>query len=108
MNEWDQVARYKPVAPPHVQQTYAMALKRPYIACWINSQGVAVPLSHSHLRKNAEKRCRESMYDRSSPSENHPTRYYIWDSSFPRWEPGNLHCWTPIAELPRNQWVPNR
>jgi len=108
MSAWDRVPRYKPSVPPFVEQSPEARLKRPYVATWINSAGYAVPLGCFHLRKAAERRCRDSMRDGATPSENHHTRFYIYDSSYPRWAPDSPHCWTPIAERPRDQWVPTR
>lgn len=111
MSEWDQIARYRPATPPYfVHPTRASALRDPYIACWINSAGVAVALSRRgcHLRKSALALIRSCMHDGSSPEMNKADRYYIWDSSFVGWNPHNLNCWTPVAERPRDQWVPNR
>lgn len=110
MNEWDRKPRYTPSEPPHfTHATREGALARPYVPCWINSQGVASPLGTrgNHLRKGALTIIRQSMQDGSTHTENHHTRYYIWDTSIP-WDAHNLNCWTPVAERPCDQWVPTR
>lgn len=102
--------KYAPSEPPIFQHaTRDGALARPYVPCWINSQGVAVALSTrgNHLRKGALTTIRTHMLDGSTHTENHHTRFYIWDSSLP-WNPHNLNVWTPVAERPRDQWVPSR
>lgn len=111
MNEYDRVALYKPAQPPFFEYPNAeSALRQPYVPCWINSQGVAVPLATrgSHLRKSALATIRRHINDGSAPELNHHTRYYIWDTSRTPWNPDDLNCWTPTAERPCNQWTPSR
>lgn len=111
MSEWDRTPRYKPSAPPDLSRVHATRvapLQRPYVACWINSQGVPVALGAFHLYKAAVTCCRKSMNDNSTPTENHHSRFYVYDSSRKAWNPDDLHCWTPVAERLRDQWVPRR
>jgi len=106
MSEWDLVPKFKPAAPPPIlgDRSARAQLYKPYAACWIASDDLPRVLSFHHTRKTAERSCRDSLHDTSSPEVNHHTRFYIWDSSLP-WNPDSLHSWTPIAERPRDQWV---
>lgn len=108
---WDREARFIPAAAPVFHHRNREAkLRQPYVGVWINSLDMPVPVTRfgCHLRKNAEVTLRRLMNDDSSHEMNHHTRYYIWDSSFPGWNPRDLNCWTPIAARPRDQWVPSR
>jgi len=100
---------FKPTEEPvGLEQSPGMRLKRPYGVYWVNSRGVAVPLSKRgfHLRKTALAFIRAQMLDGSSHDFNHHTRYYIRDMSLP-WNPDSLYCWTPVTERPRDQWAPS-
>jgi hypothetical protein len=107
--DWNRQARYVPTVPPVFQHRNREAkLRQPYVGVWITSTGqpaVITPYG-CHLRKSVETTIRRHMIDGSSSEMNHHTRYYIWDTSI-AWSPESLNCWTPIAERPRDQWVPS-
>ncbi len=108
MSEWDCVAKHQPVDEPlGIEQTYRAVLERRFVPYWINSVGEAKPLSTRgfHLRKSCLTTIRRHMQDGSSSEMNHHTRYYVRDLSLP-WNPSSPYCWMPVAERPRDQWVP--
>ena len=108
MNEHDRKPMFKPTHSPYLAPvSRETELKRPYIACWINSHDVPVPIGRFHMRKSAVCRCRSAMLDDSTGGVNHHTRFYVYDSSLP-WDTSNLNSWCPIAERLRDQWIPSR
>lgn len=104
-SEWDRMPRYTPERPPYKpEQSREMELRRYIAAVWIGPAGDPRVLGMHHLRKGAEKHCRESMRDYSSEELNRHTRFYVWDSTRP-WNPDDIRTWTPIARWPRHQYV---
>ena len=101
----------QPSQPPELvsPRTREAQLARPFMACWINSVGRPTILTPNgcHLRKTAYAAIRKAMNDGSDHRVNHHTMYYVWDTSWPTWQPANPYCWTPVAERPRDQWVPS-
>lgn len=111
MSVHSRFARYKPAVAPwleHVHRFRGASLTRPYVAVWINSIGHPSAMAACKNYSSAVIQCRNHMNLGGTPSEAHHTRYYVYDSSYATWEPDNLACWTPIAERPRDQWIPAR
>lgn len=110
MNEFDRIARYRPIAPPAFAYTNKeTALRCRFVPCWVNSAGEPRALTSGgcHLRKSALAIIRKHMNAGGERSGvNHPSHYYTWDTSLP-WNPELQANWTPTAQRPRDQWIPS-
>ena len=100
------VARYKPSVMPvvgeHLLPLDPRARPRVFACCIVppHAEHTALVLRCCYTRKAAERAIRQELRNADSLE-----RFYIWDRTAV-WNPHELACWTPVAEFPRDQWLP--
>lgn len=115
MSLHDRFPHFLPGAPPDAERVWrGIEGKeiRPFVLCWIRTDGTPTALSAHRLYKTAVNVARAQMRDASSRDLNRATRFYIWDSRR-LWvgAPEGVHApfyrgpWIPIAEKLADQLV---